>query len=58
MVQQPREKKTRFRKTDPRLRKYIAEMYFSGEWTMKEIAEQFQITQPRVSQIVKEYDDS
>jgi DNA-directed RNA polymerase specialized sigma subunit len=39
------------------MRKHIAAMYSTGEWTMKELAKQFGITQPRICQIVKEEND-
>jgi DNA-binding transcriptional regulator GbsR (MarR family) len=52
------DKRTRKRKTDPKVRNHIATMYNSGEFTMIELAEMFQVSQPRISQIVKEQNGS
>jgi len=47
--------KTRVRKTDPKTRELIFIMYDTGAWSMTQIADLFQISVPRVCQIVKEY---
>ena len=47
-------KRTRTRKTEPKIRAHIAGMYNSGEFTMNELAKMFRVSQPRISQIVKE----
>jgi len=45
----------RVRKTDLRTRKAISELYSSGDWSMRELAEKFGVSVPRVCQIVKEF---
>lgn len=49
------EKLRRSRKTDEKTRRAIVNMYQTGDWTMPELAEKFEISVPRVCQIVKEY---
>lgn len=49
------ELRKRVRKTDLRTREAISSMYETGEWSMRELAEKFDISIPRVCQIVKEY---
>ena len=49
------EKLRRSRKTDEKSRRAIVEMYSTGDWTMPELAKMFEISIPRVCQIVKEY---
>jgi hypothetical protein len=48
-------RKTRTRKTDNKSRVAIASLYGTGDWTMKELAEKFDISIPRVCHIVKQY---
>ena len=33
----------------------MCDLYKSGEWTMKELSEQFDVSIPRISQIVNNY---
>lgn len=47
--------KFRVRKTDTKSRKAIFSLYQTGEWSMRELANKFEISIPRVCQIVKEY---
>ena len=48
-------RRTRTRKTDLKSRKAIASMYQTGDWSMRELAEKFDISIPRVCQIVREF---
>lgn len=47
--------KKRVRKTDLKSREAISSLYETGEWSMRELAEKFGVSVPRVCQIVKEY---
>ena len=47
--------KTRTRKTDIKSRKAIFNLYETGEWSMRELANKFEISVPRVCQIVKQF---
>ena len=47
--------KKRVRKTDLKTREAISSLYTTGEWSMRELAEKFGVSIPRVCQIVKEY---
>ena len=47
--------KFRVRKTDTKSRKAIFSLYQTGEWSMRELANKFEISIPRVWQMVKEY---
>jgi DNA-binding MarR family transcriptional regulator len=48
-------RKSRVRKLTLKQRNLICELYKSGDWTMKELSEQFDVSIPRVSQIVNNY---
>lgn len=48
-------RKSRVRKLTMKQRNLIYDLYKSGEWTMKELSEQFKVSIPRVSQIVNNY---
>tara|TARA_R110000824_G_scaffold51202_3_gene142997 strand:- start:370 stop:555 length:186 start_codon:yes stop_codon:yes gene_type:complete len=45
----------RKRKTDLKSRKAIVSLYDTGDWAMSELAKKFEISIPRVCQIVKQY---
>lgn len=48
-------RKNRVRKLTLKQRTLICNLYESGDWTMKELSEQFKVSIPRVSQIVNNY---
>tara|TARA_Y100001973_G_C5207316_1_gene342521 strand:- start:6548 stop:6733 length:186 start_codon:yes stop_codon:yes gene_type:complete len=48
-------RKSRVRKLTLKQRNLICELYKSGDWTMKELSKQFDVSIPRVSQIVNNY---
>tara|TARA_R110000824_G_scaffold75627_2_gene191809 strand:- start:1593 stop:1778 length:186 start_codon:yes stop_codon:yes gene_type:complete len=45
----------RKRKTDLKSRQAIVTLYQTGDWSMSELAKKFEISIPRVCQIVKQY---
>lgn len=48
-------RKTRIRKLDLKDRRAIAILYKSGEWTMRELASRFEVSAPRICQIITDY---
>ena len=48
-------RKSRVRKLTLKQRNLICELFKSGEWTMKELSEQFDVSITRISQIVNNY---
>ena len=46
------ERRLRTKVLDPKDRRAIIDLYRSGDWTMKSLAERFGVSQPRISQIV------
>jgi len=51
------QRKNRVRKLDMKQRDAIRLLYESGSWTMTKLAEQFDVSVPRISQIVNNYYD-
>jgi DNA-binding Lrp family transcriptional regulator len=44
----------RVRKLDLKSRRAIAILYKTGEWTMRDLADKFQVSAPRICQIIND----
>jgi DNA-directed RNA polymerase sigma subunit (sigma70/sigma32) len=47
-------RRSRNRKTTLKIRRAIILLYDSGEWTMRELADKFKVSAPRICQIVND----